>query len=82
MADEATDVLKDVEARRQRSHNQELTAGEAELSINDWIGRLQGAAKTAHAACRAGSVPAEYDAWLDIVDVALGRLEQLRAVTP
>lgn len=70
--------LSMIEAERTRSGEPEL---ELDLSVNEWIKRIQGAAQQAHGAARAGSVTLELESWRDIAAIALGRMEQLLPTT-
>jgi hypothetical protein len=67
----AENVLEDVEAQWT---NQRDIAAEAELSINDWAGRVQGAVQAAHAHCRAGNAMEEYTVWAEIAAMAASRM--------
>jgi len=67
-------ILVDVEAK---AHTIE-GPGEDDLSINDWIGRIQGVAKTAHAAARMGEDETQYDAFVEMAVIAVRRAFQLR----
>lgn len=67
-------VLEDVEAKRHDEFRPEL---EADLSVNDWIGRLQGAARTAQQMARTGNISVEYETWVDIASIAVARAELL-----
>lgn len=70
-------VLQDVETKRHSEGEPELEDG---LSVNDWIGRLQGAAKAARDFARAGDSRSEYQCWLDLAAIATGRAEQVLRV--
>lgn len=63
-------VLSDLETKIIADQEPEL---EAQLSINDWIDRVRGAAQTAHSAARMGSTKLEYDTWIDLAAIALRR---------
>lgn len=67
-------VIADVEAHRHQHGEPGL---EKELSINDWIDRLQGAAKQAHLQARAGDDQGQYDTWVELASTCVGRAEQL-----
>lgn len=69
-------VLEDIETRRHEDAEPEL---EADLSINDWLGRLQSAAQNIQQLCRAGLVNEEYQVWIDVAQIAAGRAELLLA---
>lgn len=70
-------VLGDVEARRHQDAEVEL---EASMSVNEWMQRLQGAAQAAHGYARAGLVGSEYQVWIDMAQIAVGRAEYLAKV--
>jgi hypothetical protein len=74
MTKERDDVLSDIETRRHQDAELDL---EAAMSINDWMGRLQGAAKSAHGFARAGLVGDEYQVWIDVAQIAVARAEFL-----
>lgn len=70
-------VLTELEAYRHRTGEPDL---ESELSINEWVGRLQAGAKIAHGFARMGQVQAEYVAWLELAAVCVARCEDLMRV--
>lgn len=68
------EALAFILAKRDSEAEPEL---EALLSINDFIQRIQGAAKQAHAAARHGVIAAEREYWTDIGAIACARIEYL-----
>ncbi len=74
---ELHEIINCKTCREQAEKEPEL---EAQLSVNDYIGRLQNAAKTAHGAARYGEVTAETECWVDIAAIAVARIEYLLQV--
>lgn len=69
------EVFQDLLAKRDADAEEEL---EGQLSVNDWIQRIQGSAQTARMAARAGTVELEVEAWQEIACAVIGRLEYLQ----
>lgn len=79
MSEFSARALADVEARRHEAR--EEFGLERELSINDWIDRIRSAAQQAHAQARLeGAEQAQYETFVEIAAMAVGRAEVLLAV--
>lgn len=68
-------VLAEVEALRSRDGEPML---EVSLSVNDWIDRVRAACTTAHGQARAAATWLEYETWLEVAAIAVGRAESIR----
>lgn len=69
------DLLASVEALIHSDEEPEL---ERELSVNEWIGRLQGSAREAQQMARLGDVVGEERAWLYAAGLCLRRVRAIR----
>lgn len=68
-------VLAEVEALRSRDGEPML---EVSLSVNDWIDRVRAACTQAHGQARAAATWQEYETWLEVAAIAIGRAEAIR----
>lgn len=67
-------VLRDIEAQRATTGETKL---EDELSIYDWMNRIKGAATQAGKLARQPDSVLEYDAWVELAAIVVGRAEQV-----
>lgn len=69
------EILEDVESLRHRQEDDKQR--ELDLSINDWIFRLQGISGKAHNAARAGATSTELELWIEAAAICVARAEIL-----
>lgn len=67
-------VIADVEAHRTTTAEKKL---EGNLSIFDWMQRIKSAAQHAGSLTRQDNAQLEYDAWIELAAIVVGRAEQV-----
>lgn len=68
----AESVIEDVEAERHATRNTDL---EGDLSIKDWVDRIANATKQAAKLARQPLSQLEYEAWVELAAIVVGRAE-------